>query len=328
VKTNFADIERDAALADQRKFAVRDEVKKEVAAPTEDDIEDKIASMRLAYKDLSVKQKNEELRLKQMDPKKAKQVERLGMGFSSKAGISHSMADDMEELDTSCSPVKKSSPTTTVEKQEDEEYLDCFVTSFSGVNDLLVVEMNSGKKPKTDDFGFNDDEFKSMSRGGRKETMTKKSLEGTTATKYLNEYSSSSSRRDQEKKKIVWDEEKSSKKGFGSPRGKAAVTADDSGEAQRKFGTAKSISSAQYFGNNDNSGEERMNLHQFEGSTSISSADFFGHSASNNDYSGIQTPDFDDVKESVRQGVTKVAGKLSSLASGVMTSIQEKYGGY
>lgn len=41
-------------------------------------------------------------------------------------------------------------------------------------------------------------------------------------------------------------------------------------------------------------------------------------------YSG---PDLDEVKESVRQGVTKVAGRLSSLASGVMTSIQDKYSG-
>lgn len=33
-------------------------------------------------------------------------------------------------------------------------------------------------------------------------------------------------------------------------------------------------------------------------------------------------PDLDDVKESVKQGVAKVAGRLSS----VMSSIQDKYG--
>lgn len=32
--------------------------------------------------------------------------------------------------------------------------------------------------------------------------------------------------------------------------------------------------------------------------------------------------DMEDVKESVRQGVTKVAGKLGSLANGFMSSIQ------
>lgn len=41
-------------------------------------------------------------------------------------------------------------------------------------------------------------------------------------------------------------------------------------------------------------------------------------------YSG---PDMDDVKESVRQGVTKVAGRLSSMANDMMSSFQDKYGG-
>ena len=36
----------------------------------------------------------------------------------------------------------------------------------------------------------------------------------------------------------------------------------------------------------------------------------------------LQTPDLEDVKESVRQGVTKVAGKLGTLANGVMSSLQ------
>lgn len=41
-----------------------------------------------------------------------------------------------------------------------------------------------------------------------------------------------------------------------------------------------------------------------------------------NHQSHFHPPDVDDIKESVRQGVTKVAGKLSSLASGVMSSLQ------
>jgi len=39
----------------------------------------------------------------------------------------------------------------------------------------------------------------------------------------------------------------------------------------------------------------------------------------------MQTPDMDDVKESVRQGVTKVAGRLSNLASGAMSQLQTRY---
>lgn len=76
--------------------------------------------------------------------------------------------------------------------------------------------------------------------------------------------------------------------------------------------------------------ERKSNLSRFEGSSSISSADYFsdgrsgsrGNSNSSNSQPSVQTPDLEDVKESVRQGVTKVAGKLSNLANGVMSSIQ------
>ena len=37
--------------------------------------------MRLAYQDMSIERKKQEERLKQTDPKKAAQMERLGMGF-------------------------------------------------------------------------------------------------------------------------------------------------------------------------------------------------------------------------------------------------------
>ena len=72
--------------------------------------------------------------------------------------------------------------------------------------------------------------------------------------------------------------------------------------------------------------ERKANLSRFEGSSSISSSDYFGDGVSNNRNSGLSTsisaPDLDDVKESVRQGVHKVAGKISSLANGVLSSIQ------
>ena len=38
----------------------------------------------------------------------------------------------------------------------------------------------------------------------------------------------------------------------------------------------------------------------------------------------LQAPDLEDVKDSVRQGVSKVAGRLSNVASGVMTQLQVK----
>jgi len=69
---------------------------------------------------------------------------------------------------------------------------------------------------------------------------------------------------------------------------------------------------------------EKSNLSRFEGSNSISSAELFGREEMTGVNSTYQPPDLDDVKESVKQGVTKVAGKLSSLANGMMSSFQVK----
>lgn len=49
---------------------------------SEEDEVNTIASVRLAYQDLSIKAKKEEDKMKNVDPQKAKQMERLGMGFN------------------------------------------------------------------------------------------------------------------------------------------------------------------------------------------------------------------------------------------------------
>ena len=69
--------------------------------------------------------------------------------------------------------------------------------------------------------------------------------------------------------------------------------------------------------------ETRQSLTKFEGSSSISSADLFGEDRQKSRASyGSNAPDLQDIKEGVRQGVTKVAGKISTLANGVMSSLQ------
>ena len=70
--------------------------------------------------------------------------------------------------------------------------------------------------------------------------------------------------------------------------------------------------------------ETKQNLSRLEGSTGISSADLFGgdspYSSSRDNYSS--GPDLADLKDGMKDGVNRVAGKLSQLASGIMSSIQ------
>ena len=73
VKKDFAEIEREAELADLgRQKAVEDE---KVSAQNKEEEEVKAAaSMRLAYQDLSLEQKKTEEKIRTVDPKKANQV--------------------------------------------------------------------------------------------------------------------------------------------------------------------------------------------------------------------------------------------------------------
>ncbi|KPI98317.1 ADP-ribosylation factor GTPase-activating protein 3 [Papilio xuthus] len=113
--------------------------------------------------------------------------------------------------------------------------------------------------------------------------------------------------------------------GVGRTRTNKTEPEDDS--AVKKFGSAKSISSAQFFGDQESRWERDSNLSRFQGSSSISSAEYFGETRAPRPQGfAVSAPDLDEVRESVRAGVTRVAGRLSSLANGVVSSIQEHYG--
>ncbi len=77
-----------------------EEERREAAKKTAEDEEKAVASMRLAYQDLSVQQKKTEEKLRHVDPKKAKQVERLGMGAAKgSAAVSHSALTEMSTIE-------------------------------------------------------------------------------------------------------------------------------------------------------------------------------------------------------------------------------------
>lgn len=88
VKTNFEDLEREAELAEQSRLRAIEETAKAAALSAKEQ-EDREAAVRLAYKDLSTnlstQQQQKEEQVRRQDPKKAEQVERLGMGINSKS---------------------------------------------------------------------------------------------------------------------------------------------------------------------------------------------------------------------------------------------------
>ncbi|XP_057341961.1 ADP-ribosylation factor GTPase-activating protein 2 isoform X2 [Microplitis mediator] len=300
VTTNFDELEKSVA-----------ESQSPASVPTNVDREDKEdqieANSRLAYKmeqNLTEQAKLVSERTKKMDPRKASQAERLGMGIGSRSGASHSAFGDMQVITQESTNSRKTESKYTMREDPELE------SPSRPVNDL-------------DDF------FSLIS------------------TPYSSSKSSYKSTASNEEVVVISEPElpkrSTPRSTFGSANSKPDVKhlSGGDGEAQRKFGEAKAISSDQYFrdSNNDDSWERKTTLRRFEGSSSISSSDFFGNNQSSptgSSYSSgslsmssiaarTGSVDLEDVRESVRQGVNKVAGKISSLANAAVNSLQDRY---
>ncbi|XP_062543531.1 ADP-ribosylation factor GTPase-activating protein 2 [Armigeres subalbatus] len=306
VKTNFAEIEEKANLADKLKMTPAAQEK----PVSEEDQAQALASVRLAYQDLSIKQHKEEEKLKAIDPNKAKQIERLGMGIGSRSGVSHSAIADMKTLtQDSSSKVQGSSLSKAFDTNND--FFDDYATSMYGSSGSNSNKNSTSMKDYSDATLMGFETIEPFDTKHNIQTM----------------FSPASSA----KNMSISDQPTYSRNASKKPPNSASNDFESTDVAQKKFGTAKGISSQQFFGDETSTYERSANLAKFQGSNSISSSDYFGHGSpsgsggrgANLQYNG---PDLDDVKESVRQSVTKVAGRLSSLANDVMSSIQDKYG--
>jgi len=330
VQTNFSDLESAAQLNDRRaEIAAADSAAAAAAAvdaanrsAAEAALASEVAaaSARLAYQE----EAKTDAAYKKLDAKKASQASRLGMGLSaavgtaspqSKTGVSHSIFGDLEQIQQN-SPKetkKKSAPKSTFE--DDFEFV--------------------GRGPKYLDSPFDNE----ASLFNKEEKDSPSSTSSSFNAKFgqiekANFHSSKDLLED------LVEKEKANRKSLSPPS--AIVDASSSSpnssvDAQNRFANAKSISSDMFFDREASSSPSTTSptangngvasaSEKFANSNAISSDMYFGKDenrrASRGENWGVQA---ELVGDALRESVSKVAGRLSNLSTGIVSSIQDKY---
>ncbi|XP_018009492.1 ADP-ribosylation factor GTPase-activating protein 2 isoform X2 [Hyalella azteca] len=316
VKTDFSAIEAEAERSSQLQ-----QQQQQPAPVSEQQQKEALTSLQSAYESLGLATQREEDRIKKQDPRKAEQATRLGMGLGARTDVSHSVFGEMKSIvQEPVGGARHPRPSTPPLHQNYEDDYD------------TVIRFNSGI-PKYKDSPFEDRSYGGRQTSGIEDLLSSKPVK--------NEKDSASDKwfdgfevLDNETAKNGQSAKNGSvKNGQSAKNGSAKVSvsanykytpADDTA-AQQKFGNAKSISSEMFFQDRpDVNAPMHSSLTRFQGSNSISSADLFPDQHVQRS-STINAPDLDDVRESVRHGVTKVAGRLSNMANNVMASLQDRY---
>ncbi|XP_038595170.1 ADP-ribosylation factor GTPase-activating protein 3 isoform X1 [Micropterus salmoides] len=244
-------------------------------------------SLRLTCKDLEQQKKMEEKKLKGLEGNKKEQAERLGMGLGIRSGVSHSVTSDMHIIQQENPKGTKTTKGRRFTEDDDDE------GSFSS----RVMSRFEDQTETSDNFSSGWDD------GGGWMKKSKKPEPDFFMSSTISSLNDRPTAR----------------------RKPEPVPVSDTGEARTKFGDVKAISSDMYFGKQDNSEyEAKTRLERFAGSASISSADLFDdpkkQTASSYRLTNVlpSAPDMSQLK----LGVRSVAGRLSVMASGVVSSIQ------
>lgn len=313
VNADFKEIER--VMLEQEKNKELELQKQAITKEEEEkQLEKQMATMKLVYNNLDKQREKEEAKLLHSDPKKAQQLERLGMAVGSRSsGISHSALTDMtiiQQEGVNRNGMNNSSNFSSYQSStKSRDPLDDMEFRFKGSsnNKFVVKEEDDLFKGfnstlKSSEWVVVDDKFKD-------ETLFPSlSNSNSTSTSFHNS---------------------SGDTGYQKSKHTSSISASlSNGEATKRFANAKSISSEQYFGNNrmTESEQSQNKLSKFQGSTSISSEEYFGDGKAKSNYSSSAlTPDISVIKQDLKDGVTKVAGKLSNMASNVMSSLQDRY---
>uniref|UniRef100_A0A665W3F0 ADP-ribosylation factor GTPase-activating protein 3 n=1 Tax=Echeneis naucrates TaxID=173247 RepID=A0A665W3F0_ECHNA len=295
---SFSELEKKAQAADK----LREKEESTTNAKKNVQPEESIApSLRLAYEDLEQQRKREEQKLKGLEGKKKEQAERLGMGLGIRSGVSHSVMSDMHIIQQE-NPLR--AKTTKGRRYTEEDDDD--------------VAFPSRLMSRYDDQTEPCDSFSSRWADGGNGGGWMRESKKPEPDFFLSSTISSLDDRPTSRRKAE------------------PVPVTDSEEAQKKFGNdVKAISSDMYFGKQDNSEyEAKTRLERFAGSASISSADLFDDPKKQTCKRDILNlvltnvlPSAPDMSQ-LKLGVRSVAGKLSVMASGVVSSIQvgSKYG--
>lgn len=275
-KANFSAIESEAQQLDKLKEQTNVSADISSSTPPTEEVP---LSASLMYQANSLKK--EEDRLRQVDPKKAAQMERLGMGFGGRSSASHSVASSMHSVEQ----VKPDRPT----ESNKDYYRSSQPDSFMGFEDLSTPK--SEVESFTEEPPSYESRFSSMPSWGSSDSTT------SNTKAYVPEKSEN----DNSRSRFQYSSEPATSEDFN-----------------KKFAGAKGISSDQLFGNGQDDAS-RQKLDQYQQSDAISSADLFGDKKKQ----ARTSVDYQSLKDNVSQ----VTGKLSTMASGVIGSLQSRYSG-
>lgn len=228
-KADFSAIESQAQQID--KFnEQKDDVVPMSIPNTSEPVAEVPLSAALMYQTNTIKR--EEEKLKQVDPKKAEQLERLGMGFGGRTGVSHSVASSMHSVEQ----VKPDRVDTSYNK---DYYRTSQPDSFMGYD----VDFSSNSKSEPESLTEEPSRFSTMTSWGNETTPYKSDEVDNSRSRAKQIQSTSSEPSDDMHKKFGGAKGISSDQLFGNEQ-----NGNSSDNKLDQYRSSDAISSADLFG--------------------------------------------------------------------------------